>query len=39
MLHGLKGLTTTRIAAKPECHRESLTYYFKNKNEVLFENG
>ncbi len=37
MLHGLKGLTTTRICGEAGMSQGILTYYFKNKNEVLFE--
>lgn len=37
MLHGLKGLTTTRICNEAGMSQGILTYYFKNKNEVLFE--
>jgi TetR/AcrR family transcriptional repressor of bet genes len=34
---GLKGLTTTRICHEAGMSQGILTYYFKDKNEVLFE--
>jgi transcriptional repressor BetI len=34
---GLKGLTTTRICREAGMSQGILTYYFKNKDEVLFE--
>ncbi|WP_348526293.1 TetR family transcriptional regulator C-terminal domain-containing protein, partial [Mesorhizobium sp.] len=34
---GLKGLTTTRICHEAGMSQGILTYYFKNKDQVLFE--
>jgi TetR/AcrR family transcriptional repressor of bet genes len=34
---GLKGLTTTRICQEAGMSQGILTYYFKDKDEVLFE--
>lgn len=34
---GLKGLTTTKICAEAGMSQGILTYYFRNKEEVLFE--
>jgi TetR/AcrR family transcriptional repressor of bet genes len=36
MQTGLQGLTTTRICTEAGMSQGILTYYFKNKNEVLF---
>jgi AcrR family transcriptional regulator len=37
MQSGLKGLTTTRICNEAGMSQGILTYYFKDKDEVLFE--
>lgn len=37
LVEGLKGLTTTRICHEAGMSQGILTYYFRNKEEVLFE--